>query len=276
MSTHDPLTEYTRPDGVVPDRRCWRTIFDGWRGFTVTGKRVYEIFYLANLEISVPAIPRLFHQVRAHPHGRKIIRDKPDLMALLRDDAHLASLPVGTVGHAYRSFLVTNRLDAGVFDDAALVRPYAEARNWHEDYYYFLVRCNAMHDLLHVITGYGPDMGGEITGIGFQCGQMEPAGPLEKLGYAAAASLPGASLRHKVRVYRQAIERGRRADKLTAAPWEELLDKPVDEVRAQLGVAPTIQAHPNGLWFTAWTPPGMRPPTRWDYDSIVEQELSRQ
>jgi ubiquinone biosynthesis protein Coq4 len=265
-------SEYRNPDGIVPDRRSWRTIIAGWRGLTVTGKPMYEYFYLASLEISIPSIPRQFYQVRAHPHGRNIIRDKPDLMALLRDEAYLASLPAGTLGHAYRCFLALNRLDADVFDEAKVVRPHAEARNWHEDYYYFLMRCNAMHDLSHVVTGYGPDLAGEITGIGFQCGQMEPAGPLEKLGYAAAVSLPGGSLRHKLRVFRQAVERGRRADKLTAAPWEQLLDIPLDEVRAQLGVAPTHEAHPDGLWFTAWTPPGMRPPTRWDYDAILAKE----
>ncbi|OBK43669.1 Coq4 family protein [Mycobacterium sp. 1081908.1] len=266
------LAEYSRPNGVIPDRRSWRTILRAWRGFTVTGKRMYEFFYLASLEISIPSTPRLFHQVRAHPHGGRIIRDKPDLLALLRDDAYLASLAPGTVGHAYRSFLTTNRLDAGVFDESAVVRPYAQARNWHEDYYYFLVRCNAMHDLQHVVTGYGPDIAGEITGIGFQCGQMEPAGALEKLGYAVAFALPGASLRHKLRVYRQAVERGRRADKLAAAPWEELLDKPLDEVRTQLGVLPKQIAHPNGGWFTRWTPPGMKPATRWDYDEILARD----
>jgi ubiquinone biosynthesis protein COQ4 len=267
------LTEYRRPDGVVPDRRYWRTIFGAWRGFTVTGKRMYEFFYRASLEISIPSTPRLFHQVRAHPHGAKIIRDKPDLLALLSDDTYLASLPPGSVGHAYRSFLTTNRLDATIFDEAAVVRPYAESRNWHEDYYYFLLRCNAMHDLQHVITGYGPDLAGEITGIGFQCGQMEPAGALKRLGFAVAMVLPGGSLRHKLRVYRQAVERGRRADKLAAAPWEELLDKPLDEVRARLGVAPTAQAHPGGVWFTGWTPPGMKPATRWDYDRILADEI---
>jgi ubiquinone biosynthesis protein COQ4 len=266
------LTAYTQPDGVVPDRRSWRTIVGASRGLTLTGKRMYEAFYKASLEISIPATPRLFHQVRAHPTGRKVIRDKPDLLALLRDEDYLAALPAGTVGHAYRSFLTTNRLDAGVFDEVAVVRPYAEKRNWHEDYYYFLLRCNAMHDLQHVITGYGPDIAGEITGIGFQCGQMEPAGAMEKLGYAAAVSLPGAPLRHKLRVYRQAVERGRRADKIAAAPWEELLDKPLDEVRAQLGVATRKEAHPDGIWFTRWTPPGMKPATRWDYDEILARE----
>jgi ubiquinone biosynthesis protein Coq4 len=266
-----PLAAYARPGGVVPRRRSWRTILGCWRGFAATGRYVPQA-YEAYLEMCTPANSRMFDQVRSHPYGREVIRDKPDLLALLRDDAYLASLPAGTVGHCYRSFLATNRLDVGVFDEASVIRPLAESRNWHEDFYYFMVRYIAMHDLLHVVTGYGADMAGEVAGIGFQSGQMEPAGPFGMLGYLMAVWVPGAPLRHKLRVYRQAVERGRRADKLAAAPWESLLDRPVEEVREQLGVAPAKEAHPDGVWFSMWTPPGTPPPTRWDYVEVMARE----
>lgn len=262
---------YARPDGVVPDKRSWRVIAGRWRGFAATGRYMHEI-YEAQLEMCTPANSRTFAQVRAHPHGREIIRRKPDLLGLLRDDAHLASFPPGTVGHCYRSFLKTNRFDAGVFDEAKVIRPIAEARNWHDDFYYFMVRYTAVHDLLHVVTGYGADMAGEVAVIGFQSGQMEPAGPFGKFGYLMAGWIPGASIPHKLRVYRQAVERGRRADKLVAAPWEGLLERPLNDVRAELGVAPFDVAHPDGAWFSTWTPPGMAPPSRWNYDEILERE----
>lgn len=266
------LAPYVRPAGVVPTRASWATVAKRWRGFAITGSYMHEV-YEAQLEICTPANARTFAQVRAHPHGRKIIRDKPDLLALLRDDEYLASLPPGSVGHGYRSFLTTNRFDAGVFDEAAVIRPIAEARNWHEDFYYFMVRYTAIHDLLHVVCGYGADMAGEVSVIGFQSGQMEPSGPYGKFGHLMAAWIPGATPAHKLRVYRQAIERGRRADKLAAAPWEQLLPQPLDEVRAELGVTPWRTAHPDGTWFSTWTPPGMAPPTRWNYDEILAAEL---
>jgi ubiquinone biosynthesis protein Coq4 len=264
-------TAYSRPDGVIPDRGSWRTVFGCWRGFVLTGKHIDQV-YKAYLAMEAAVYARTYYQVRAHPNGRRLLRDKPDLLAVLRDDAYLASLAPGTVGHAYRSFLVTNRLDAGVFDEAIVIRPLAEKYNWADDFYYLMVRSTALHDIFHVVGGYGPDMAGEIANIGFHCGQMEPAGPLEKLGYVMAVAVPGASLRHKLRFYRQAIERGRRADKLVAAPWEQLLDKRIDDVRALLGVAPAAEAHPNGPWFTTWTPIGMKPPARWNYDDILARE----
>jgi hypothetical protein len=97
---------------------------------------------------------------------------------------------------------------------------------------------------------------------------MEPATPLKQIGYAMAAAVPGASIRHKLRVYRQAVERGRRADKLTVAPWEDLFDRPLPEVRGLLGIAPAAQAHPQGTWYTTWTPRGAEPLDRWNYDEV--------
>lgn len=284
---------YLNPDGVVPDRGSWRRVGGYWldgaraawsatpHGSNIggvarlrqvalevirpTGAHMFGILH----EIYAPALARLFYQVCAHPHGRKIIRDKPDLLTILRDDAYLAGLPIGTLGHGYRSFMTTHRLDSSVFDEVSIIRPLAEALNWHEDFFYFMVRHTVVHDLLHVVAGYGPDVVGELLAIGFQSGQTQPAGVFEKVGYAGAVWVPGASLRHKLRVYRKAIERGRRADKLAAAPWEELLDRPLSEVRALLGVAPVRVDHPSGLWSATWTPPFMSPGVHWDYDVLL-------
>jgi ubiquinone biosynthesis protein COQ4 len=237
----------------------------------VTGQH-YEQVYYAFMELEVPLFARIFYQVRAHPHGRKLFRDKPDVLAVLCDDAYLASLPAGSLGHAYRSFLDTNHLHAGVFDQVDVIRPLAEKRNWSEEFYWFMVRCTALHDMFHTIGGYGPDIAGEIINFGFQVGQLEPAGSLKTLGFLMSSLLPGASLRHKMRVYGEALERGRRADQLFAAPWEELIDKPIDDVRALLGVAPTKQSHPRGLWYTPIRPIGVAAPTYWDYEEILDTE----
>jgi ubiquinone biosynthesis protein COQ4 len=262
--------EYSNPDGIVPDQKSWLTVLKCWRGFILTGHHIDQV-YFAYLAMQAAQYARSYYQVRSHPTGRILLRDKPDLLAVLRDDDYLASLPPGTVGHAYRSFLRSNRLDAGVFQENKTIRPLAEKYNWSDDFYYLMVRTTALHDMHHVLGGYGPDMAGEVATIGLHCGQMEPAGPLKKLGYLMAIFIPGASMRHKLRVYREALERGSRADLIVAAPWEELLDKPLDEVRGLLGVAPAEEAHPNGWWFTKWTPIGMPKPTRWDYDEILAE-----
>jgi ubiquinone biosynthesis protein Coq4 len=195
--------------------------------------------------------------------------NKPDILEVLRDDKYLSSLPVGTLGHAYRSFMTLNQLHPGLFDDEGVIRSIAEKNNWSEDYYYMATRGSSLHDVLHTIGGYGVDVAGEAANIGFHSGQMEPAGAFRRSGWFLSLVYPGAPIRRKLRYFWQAVERGRRADNLMAAPWEDLLDKPIDEVCELLGVAPTAVAHPEGHLYSAWSFPGDAPPPRWDYEAVL-------
>lgn len=269
-----PLPAYRRPGGIVPDKRNWRRFFACWRGFANTGQNRGAVFE-AYLAVLAPSSARQFHRTRAHPNGRKLFRNQPDLLAVLCDDAYLASLPVGSVGHAYRSYMMTNDLEPGVYDEATVLRPIADRNNWSEDYYWFMRRIATLHDFYHVIGGYGTDVAGELMVMGFQMGQIEPTGILGKLGYFYAAVVPGAPVRHKVRAYRQALNRGRCADMMSAAPWEELLDKPIDDVRELLGVTTMREAHPDGVWRAKVSPIGMTTPVDWDYDEVLARELGR-
>ncbi|MEB3030989.1 ubiquinone biosynthesis protein COQ4 [[Mycobacterium] nativiensis] len=250
----------------VPEHRDWQAVLGSWRLLVNPGKNGGSAFELI-VGLAAPILARSYHQLRAHPNGRRLFAEKPDLLALLGDDDYLASLPVGSLGHAYRSFLRTNRLDAGVFDVDTVIRPIAERRGWDDDFFYMIRRGTALHDMFHTLGGYGPDMGGEFGNLGFHCGQMEPSGALKTLTLSGLGTIIPVSPRRKLRYFREAVRRGQRADNLMAAPYEELLDKPLNEVRAQLGVAPTRIAHPAGHMFVAWMPPGMTRPTRWDYDA---------
>lgn len=260
-------TEYGRTGGVVPDKATWTPWLKAWR--MLIDARYHTDIYEAFLGMEAPILARAYYQVRSHPNGRRLFKNKPDLLAVLNDQDYLASLPFGSLGHAYLSFLKTNKLDAGVFGEAETIRPIAEKNNWDDSFYYMVVRGTALHDMFHTIGGYGPDMAGEMANIGFHCGQMEPAGPLERLGWFGALTLPGASVPFKLRYYRQAVERGRRADLLMAAPWEELLPEPYGVVQRMLGVAPVEVAHPQGRWVTDWTPPSITRPTAWNYEQIL-------
>ncbi|OBJ68249.1 Coq4 family protein [Mycobacterium sp. 1274756.6] len=268
------MTAPTAEPGGVPDQRDWGAVLASWRLLVNPAKNASQVYELI-VGLAAPILARSYHQLRAHPNGRRLLAEKPDLLAVLGDDDYLASLPVGSLGHAYRSFLTTNRLDAGVFSVEEVIRPIAERRGWDDDFFYMIRRGTALHDMFHTLGGYGPDMGGEFGNLGFHCGQMEPSGALKALALSTTGVLIQASPRRKLRYFRQAVRRGQRADNLMAAPYEELLDKPLDEVRALLGVAPTATAHPDGHLFVSWMPPGMTPPTRWDYDAQLRAELQR-
>ena len=87
------------------------------------------------MTISAPAMARGYYRMRAHPNGRKLFENKPNILAAWRIPTTWRPFPLDTVGHAFRSFLATNRLDAGVYNEA-VIRPIAQKNNWTEDYYY--------------------------------------------------------------------------------------------------------------------------------------------
>ena len=103
-----------------------------------------------------------------------------------------------------------------------------------------------MHDLWHVLTGYGMDEAGEAALLAFNLGQVPNFGML-LIVLAAAAIGPKDMWLSWPRYLFQAWRRGRRAALLAVAPYEHLLARPLDEVRARLRIEPGNAAHPSGV-----------------------------
>ncbi|CPW64367.1 Uncharacterized protein involved in ubiquinone biosynthesis [Mycobacteroides abscessus] len=120
------LAKYSNPDGVVPDRTTWTPWLKAWR--MLIDAKYHGDIYEAFLGMEAPVFARAYYQVRSHPNGRKLFKHKPDLLSVLGDVDYLSSLPFGSLGHAYLSFLNTNKLDAGVFGESSIIRPWASPR----------------------------------------------------------------------------------------------------------------------------------------------------
>lgn len=189
--------------------------------------------------------PRAFERLVAHPDGRRLLAARPSLVAALADEGALAALPEDSLGGWYlrfmrgRGFAPAGLLEAR--DRGARARVLDDAE--HE---WFYDRINVMHDLWHVVTGYGTDELGEAALLAFSQAQIPNRGfPI----LLAAAVVKGpkswdlAWPRYLWRAYR----RGRRAALLTAAPWEELLPLPVPEVRRRLRIEPAAVWHAEGI-----------------------------
>lgn len=96
-------------------------------------------------------------------------------------------------------------------------------------------RLREMHDVLHVLTGYGRDVRGEIACLSFTFAQTKNTG----IGYLALRVLRGAGWSSEMgQLIRQAFWRGRRAAWLIDQDWESLLPVPLDRLRRDLGVGP--------------------------------------
>ena len=183
---------------------------------------------------------RQFARFKATDIGRAVLTERRSLFDRLSDRAALAALPVGTLGRAYSDFMAAENLSA---------EGLAAASNLHElpagdDMTLFRERTREMHDLLHIVSGYGRDPLGEACVAAFTYAQTGLKG-FAVIAVFAAQRLAGACPGHPVRrTVFEAYRRGRRADWLIAADWETLLAAPLHNMRAQFRIAPSVRYEP--------------------------------
>jgi ubiquinone biosynthesis protein COQ4 len=166
--------------------------------------------------------------------GRAVLAERRRLLERLSDRASLAALPAGTLGRAYYEFMASENLSAdGLIEASKVTRPAAS-----DDVTLFRERNREMHDLLHVVTGYGRDPLGEACLVAFSYAQTRLK------GFAVIAVFASRKIaRHRPdqpvrRAVFEGYRHGRAAGWLPGADWEALLAQPVEAIRAQFAVRP--------------------------------------
>ena len=177
---------------------------------------------------------RQFARFRQTEIGRAVLGENRRLLDRLSDRASLAALPAGTLGRGYYDFMAAEDLSAeGLVEMSKITRPPAS-----DDVTLFRERGREMHDLLHVVTGYGRDPLGEACLVAFSFAQTGLKGFAVIAIYAArkiARSRPDQPVRRAVV---EGYRHGRSAGWLPGADWEALLDQPVEAIRARFAVKP--------------------------------------
>jgi ubiquinone biosynthesis protein COQ4 len=167
--------------------------------------------------------------------GRAVLAERRRLFDRLADRQTLAALPPGSLGRAYYDFMATENLSAEGLAAASNLDQLPPG----EDMTLFRERTREMHDLLHIVSGYGRDPLGEACVGAFTFAQTGLKGFAVIALFAAmriARAFPGQPVRRTVF---EAYRRGRRAGWLVGADWENLLAEPLAAVRAQFGIAPS-------------------------------------
>jgi ubiquinone biosynthesis protein COQ4 len=171
--------------------------------------------------------------------GRAVLGENRRLLDRLSDRASLAALPAGTLGRAYYDFMASESLSAeGLVALSRIERPPAS-----DDVTLFRERNREMHDLLHVVTGYGRDPLGETCLVAFSYAQTKLKGFAVIAVFAArriARARPGQPIRRAVF---EGYRHGRSAGWLPGADWEALLAQPVEAIRARFTVKPPTYYH---------------------------------
>lgn len=173
-----------------------------------------------------------YQRLIRQPGGGEIAYARPELARVLSDPAWLAQFRPGTVGAAYREFMgeeglsaeglaVQNRSSEPRIDDAHVITWYAR-------------RLRDIHDVWHVLTGYGRDALGEACLVAFSYSQTRNMGfGFIALGAAREIGREGVNAWPAVI---EAFRHGRKAAWLPVQDYERLFAEPLEQVRWRLGL----------------------------------------
>ena len=240
-TTHE--TEIVRLPAPFDRRVRWRRAYRALRRVIADPERTDQVIELIN-SLGGGADLRAFARFRTHPQGRALLAERPSLLATVGDLDRLAALPVESFGHAYARFMQGEQLapDGIVNEFRATAGDVVIA----PDEEWFFERLDTMHDLWHVLTGYGRDQAGEAANLAFTWAQFPNRG-VGLLTLAALVIGPKDLTCAWQRYLYRAWWRGRRASWLLIAPYERLLPQPLVAVRQQLRIEPPEIAHPHGI-----------------------------
>lgn len=190
-----------------------------------------QVFTLIE-SLSFGTLSRIAARMEATEGGRALLAARPDIVTELADRTALAALPDGSVGRAYLDFVTRENISA----DGIRVAQKAGTTKTNElpaplDYVY--ARMRDTHDLWHVVTGFQGDVLGEASLLSFFFAQTRNPAIALILFIAAVKLFHVPGTRSLMRTWHR---HGRQAAWLPVVAWETLLARPVEEVRAELGI----------------------------------------
>lgn len=166
--------------------------------------------------------------------GRRLLEEKPNLLDVLEDRERLRAMPEGSLGRAYLYFMESEGFTAQGLIDASAEG--SRVVNVDPDVAWVGNRLRDLHDLFHVASGYGRDPLGElcVVGMGNVQNYNRGIGFLVFMGRRDFRErLPNLPIEE---CFQEAKARGRKGVFLAALDWESLLDKPIEDVRKELGL----------------------------------------
>ena len=173
-------------------------------------------------------------RLRDAPGGRNLLASRAQILPLLCDRERLRALPEGTVGRAYLELMERQGISAQGLVAASVSDNRHTALTADEQW--LADRLRDIHDLQHVLTGYGPDPLGELCLLSFMTTQTYNRG-IAFIVFMARRNVrkrfPGIDLDACVE---EGAALGRACRWLPALRLEDLLGEPLQEVRVQLGM----------------------------------------
>jgi ubiquinone biosynthesis protein COQ4 len=176
-----------------------------------------------------------YHRLLGTPQGGRLAYERVEFARLLMDDAWLDSLPVGSVGAAYRAFIRSEQLSAEGLADIS--RQNAKHVDEPHPYAWFGRRTRDVHDIWHILTGYHRDGLGEACLVAFSYAQTRGLG-WALIGAGAAWRARKGRDHPYVQAIWQGYQRGKACAWLLGEDYERLMAEPLEAARLRLGLSP--------------------------------------
>lgn len=178
--------------------------------------------FLMGIVLNAPMFPELLLRIMTTEPGPAMVQEKPLINSKTVDFDALRKLPAATLGGAYVRYLDDNKLDPDLFKPLPGL---PEVPRW------IATRIRQTHDVWHALTGYGPDVPGELALQGFTYGQLGMPSALLVSTLGTLARAP----RSMGMVWR-GYQRGKAAAFLPVVRFEEMWSRPLIEVQRELRI----------------------------------------
>ena len=189
-------------------------------------ERLEDIIELAGVLVPPEKLRRLADTLWSLPSAAEALRERPRLGAV--DVAALHTLPPGTLGRAFADHLLETDLRVDAL-------PQLPAQT---DAEYVRAHLLEVHDVWHVLTGFGTQVEGEMGLQAFSLAQLGSPFAAGIVTGGLANTLLFAFPERDVRM--RAVVRGwllgKRARPLFGGAWARMWERPLAEVRAQYGL----------------------------------------
>ena len=175
-------------------------------------------------------LARMRDRMELEHDGARILVERPRLRSGAAALAALHDCPVGSFGEAYACYLNAHGFSPDARHEVRFIAD--------DELRYVLQRYREVHDLWHVLSGLPPTLFGEIALKHLEAAQTGlPSATLS--AFVAPLRLTHADRIALLTVYIPWARRtAREARYLMAVPYEELLCRPLADVRAALRVTP--------------------------------------
>ena len=178
-------------------------------------------------------------RLRGSAAGVALLADKPAIVPVLNDREALLAMPEGSIGRAYYDFVHREHLSADGLVAASDEVPRHD--DLTEDERWLAGRLRDIHDLQHVMTGYGRDPLGELCLLSFMTGQTPNRGIRFILFVASRKLRQDAPTLDIGALLQEGGAIASSADWMVNTRWEDRLHEPLAAVREELGFFPPAQ-----------------------------------